>query len=218
MSRKLQGSSFTVEFVDAVEGSALDRVPYPMANGLSNGEVGCYLSHVEVWQRLSESQHDAALVLEDDVLFTGDTDALCNAFSGLPFEVDLIRMSSLKKAKGQEAWAMGEHRLLIAAMHPSGSQGYWLSRSGARKLLTSMPTPSRELDKALDRCWQFGLHAFLLDPPVVQEEPGSVTSIPKRSKRSRPGWVARRWEGWQRRMANARQIRELQRQLRHLKR
>jgi len=213
MSKKLEGSRFTVEFVNAVEGSTVNRSMYPMADGLSHGEVGCYLSHVEVWKRLSESGHASALVLEDDVLFKGDVAALCNAFAALPFEADLIRMSSLKQAKGEEACALGAHRLLIADMHPSGSQGYWLSRTGARKLLLRMSKPSREFDKALDRCWQLGMQAFLLDPPAVHEEPSSITSIPKRSSRKKPGWMARRLEGWQRRFANIRQKKNLQRQL-----
>lgn len=107
MARKLDGSRFTMEFVNAVEGSTVNRSVYPMADGLSNGEVGCYLSHVEVWKRLSESDHESALILEDDVLFKSDTDALCNAFSLLPFEVDLIRMSSLKQAKGERGMGTG---------------------------------------------------------------------------------------------------------------
>lgn len=214
MAKKLEGSRFTNEFVNAVEGSTVNRTKYPMSDGLSNGEVGCYLSHVEVWKRLSESDHESALVLEDDVLFKGGIDALCTEFSKLPFEIDLIRMSSLKQAKGKEAWPLGAHRLLIADMHPSGSQGYWLSRTGARKLLLRISEPSQELDKALDRCWQLDMQAFLLDPPTIHEEPSSTTSIPKRSNRKRPGWMARRLEGWQRRLANIRQRKKLQRQLR----
>ncbi|RYF38979.1 MAG: glycosyltransferase family 25 protein, partial [Comamonadaceae bacterium] len=104
MSEKLAGSKATVEFVDAVEGRAADRALYPMAHGLSDGEVGCYLSHVAVWRLLSKSSHESALVLEDDVVFNENLDDLCDTFSRLPFEVDLIRVSSLKKAKGMDAW------------------------------------------------------------------------------------------------------------------
>jgi glycosyl transferase family 25 len=98
-------------------------------------------------------------------------------------------------------------------MHPSGSQGYWLSRTGAAKLLAEMAAPSKELDKALDRCWQLGMQVFLLDPPAVYEEPSSVSMISKRSKRKRPGWMARRLEGWRRRIANNRQKNHVRRQL-----
>jgi glycosyl transferase family 25 len=213
MSAKLAGSNAVVEFVDAVEGSTVDRHLYPMADGLSDGEVGCYLSHVSVWQTLLESTHEFALVLEDDVVLKDELVDLCNDFSRLPFEVDLIRISSLKKAKGIDAWPLESHRLLIADMHPSGSQGYWLSRQGAVKLLAGMSAPSQELDKALDRCWQSRMQAFLLDPPAVYEEPTSTSLISKRSSRQRPGWVARRLEGWRRRIANRRQRRHLQRQL-----
>lgn len=213
MSEKLAGSKATVEFVDAVQGQTVDRALYPMAHGLSDGEVGCYLSHVAVWRLLLDSGRESALVLEDDVVCNKNLDDLCDAFSRLPFEVDLIRVSSLKKAKGMDAWRLGSHRLLIADMHPSGSQGYWLSRQGAAKLLAGIDAPSQELDKALDRCWQLAMQAFLLDPPVVREEPGAVSMIAKRSNRKRPGWMARRLEGWLRRIANLRQRKHLQLQL-----
>lgn len=213
MSEKLAEAEATVEYLDAVEGSTIDRAMFPMAEGLSSGEVGCYLSHVSAWRRLSESRHRSALILEDDVVVGSEINDLCNAFSRLPFKADLIRVSSLKKVTGMQAWPLGPYRLLIADMHPSGSQGYWLSREGAVKLLALIGTPARELDKALDRCWGLNIQAFLLDPPAVYEELGSSSSISTRSTRQRPGWMARRLEGWRRRVANGRQYRQLQMQL-----
>ncbi|WP_162480271.1 glycosyltransferase family 25 protein, partial [Holospora elegans] len=34
---------------------------------LSTGTIGCYLSHVKVWEKFYSSQKDYCLVLEDDV-------------------------------------------------------------------------------------------------------------------------------------------------------
>lgn len=209
MSHKLAQLGMSVEFFDAIKGSTINRVLYPMAAGLSDGEVGCYLSHRSVWKLLAESGFECALVLEDDVRLQGDLDIICDHFSLLPFDVDLIRLSSLKKAKGIEAFTVGARRLLIADMHPSGSQGYWLSRKGALNLLAHMNEPSQELDKALDRCWCFGLHAFLLDPPAVCEEADSISSISSRSSRRKPSWLKRRLEGLRRKIANNRHKREL---------
>ena len=210
MAAKLRGSKASIEFFDAIDGSAVDRNLFLMANGLSDGEVGCYLSHVGVWKMLVESKFDSALILEDDVDCQDDLHDLCEGFSSLPFDVHLIRLSSLKKAKGTEIWSRDARRLLIADMHPSGSQGYWLSRKGAIALLARMSMPSRELDKALDRSWRFGLRALLIDPPAVCEQAGAISLIPKRSSRKKPNWISRRLESLHRMVANNRQAKRLQ--------
>ena len=36
------------------------------------GEIGCYASHLGVWQALLDSPHEVALILEDDVVFHDD--------------------------------------------------------------------------------------------------------------------------------------------------
>lgn len=51
-------------FVDAVDGSKLQHADHHL--GLTRGEVGCFLSHVGMWLRLSGGPHRMALILEDD--------------------------------------------------------------------------------------------------------------------------------------------------------
>ncbi|MFT7402072.1 MAG: glycosyl transferase family 25, partial [Hydrogenophaga sp.] len=44
------------------------------------GEIGCYFSHITVWQQFIDSGEDVLLVLEDDVVFGSDfIDALHEA-------------------------------------------------------------------------------------------------------------------------------------------
>lgn len=213
MAAKLADSGLQVEFVSAVEGASLDRAAYPMAAGLSDGEVGCYLSHVSAWHRVARSSLDSALVLEDDVSLSGDIAGLCRELCLLPFEIDLVRLSSLKPMEGRDVWRLGPRRLLVPTGHPSGAQGYWLTRSGAQRLLACMSAPSQELDKALDRYWRHGLEVLLMDPPAVWEEGSDVSTIGQRASRPRPGKWPRRHERWRRRMATWLQARRVMRQI-----
>ena len=75
MQRELAGFDF--EFFEAVDGNALDESVYrhrmqtewwKLMRGrqLSPGEIGCFLSHYGVWQRIVETGTPFALILEDD--------------------------------------------------------------------------------------------------------------------------------------------------------
>lgn len=44
------------------------RDPYHGRN-MTLGEIGCFLSHFELWKMQIEAGHDRVLVLEDDVQF-----------------------------------------------------------------------------------------------------------------------------------------------------
>lgn len=61
---RLAAQARGVEFVDAVDGLALNATAAPP--GLKRGELACFLSHVGMWRRLVRSGRQLALVLEDD--------------------------------------------------------------------------------------------------------------------------------------------------------
>lgn len=60
--------------VEAIDGHALTPPYPPKVSGLSPGEIGCIMSHVDVWKRIleSESEDNTHLVFEDDAHFDRD--------------------------------------------------------------------------------------------------------------------------------------------------
>ena len=71
------------EFVSAVYGRALGTVEkrrvfdqrrfgYVFSGVASDGEIGCAVSHYNVWRRMTEEVDNVAFVFEDDVLFEDD--------------------------------------------------------------------------------------------------------------------------------------------------
>lgn len=202
MQQRLAGSGLEVEFVEALDGRQVDRRDYPTASELSDGELGCYLSHVAVWRRLADSDRDCAIVLEDDVELSSDLAAQCAEFSSLPERPDMVRIASVKKPVGIEIRTLASRRrVLLPTEHPSGCQGYWLTRSGAEKFLRCLSTPSIAIDCAIDRYWRHDLCLFLLDPPAVKEQAGLASTIGVRSHNHRRNRLARKLEEWQRRLA-----------------
>eukprot|EP00658_Telonema_sp_P-2_P044598 TRINITY_DN3249_c0_g2_i3.p1 TRINITY_DN3249_c0_g2~~TRINITY_DN3249_c0_g2_i3.p1 ORF type:complete len:413 (-),score=76.32 TRINITY_DN3249_c0_g2_i3:97-1335(-) len=103
---------------------------------LTPGEVGCALSHVEVWRRVAQSTSDTpALVLEDDVILEPDVGLrLPGYLSQLPPQWELVYLGGLK---------IGRHKRispnLIVPECYLCTHAYMISKSGARKLLDQLP-------------------------------------------------------------------------------
>lgn len=212
MSERLRGAGLDFEFFDAVDGRAVDRSQYPSARSLLDGELGCYLSHVAVWRHLAQSDLDSLLVLEDDVEFNPDLLQVCIELAQLPMDAHLVRLSSLVTPAGRAVAQLSSGlRLLVPDCHPSGSQGYWMTRSGALRMLDVWSTPRRPIDKVLDRYWSAGVMTLLADPPVVRQDAEHGSEIGERQGgRHRPSRFWRKVERWRRRRVVERMWRQWQ--------
>jgi glycosyl transferase family 25 len=158
---------------------------------LSTGEIGCYASHITIWQAMVEGRlGDVALVMEDDLRLEDDfalavQDALAVAAPGW----DLIRLSNPpRRAFAPVADVGRRYRLVHYTRVPCSSGAYLISRAGATKLLASR-SRTLPVDEDFRRVWRFGLNTFgVLPPPAV---PGvlesTITKFGGRERRRR-GW------------------------------
>jgi len=76
---KVKATGLTFELVDGVEtakwlSDALPIDPRPWGRPLLTGEVGCYLAHLRVLQRIVDYNLPWACILEDDFCFEADPD------------------------------------------------------------------------------------------------------------------------------------------------
>jgi glycosyl transferase family 25 len=181
------------EFFAATDGRLLD--PARLAQlagpqGLSPGEIGTYLSHVGAWRRIVDRGWDAALILEDDAVFTAELPAVLASLTPVVLaRFDVVRLASLMKQVGKPLDALtGQHTLVLPTKNPSGLQGYVVTARGARRLLEEMGTPRVAIDTAMDRVWQRHVDVVLVVPPVVYEDSSlpSLTTSTGRSVVRRP--------------------------------
>ena len=181
------------EFFTATEGRLLDPKRLEQLagpQGLSPGEIGTHFSHVGAWQHIVDRGWDAALILEDDAVFTAEFSAVLERLSStVLIRFDVVRLSSLMKQVGKPLDALtGQHALMLPTKSPSGLQGYIVTARGARRLLGVMGTPQVAVDTAVDRAWQSDLDVVVVVPPVVYEDahlPSLITST-GRSSAPRP--------------------------------
>jgi len=158
---------------------------------LSNGEIGCYASHITIWQAIRDGRiGDVALVMEDDLRLEDDfaaavQGALAVAVPGW----DFIRLSNApRRAFVPVAKVCSRYSLVHYTRVPCSSGAYLISRTGAAKLL-ARSSRTLPVDEDLRRGWRFNLNTFGVVPlpatPGVVES--TITLLGGRTRRRR-GW------------------------------
>ena len=95
------------------------------------GEIGCALSHIQVWNLAKESGHETILILEEDFMVHDElTPYLVDE---LPSDWDLLYLGRNKLSPGDDT-ELGLHN--IVKPYPSyNTHAYMLSKNGVEKLL-----------------------------------------------------------------------------------
>ena len=143
------------ELFDAVDGkqineSYLEALQVKMLPGwrdpwgsrsITYGEIGCFLSHYFIWERVVKGNLSTVIVLEDDIRFMpgfrSKFDAIMEEVKSLSLEWDLIYLGRKRLVKG-EPFVKGA-RLIIQPTYTYWTVGYIISLSGAKKLLAQDP-------------------------------------------------------------------------------
>jgi glycosyl transferase, family 25 len=173
MLDRLSVLGLEAEVLSAVDGRMLDAADLPPGTelGLSPGEIGCYLSHVNSWKTVIQRQLSYAIVLEDDVIISANLMDVVEEITNLNIPFDAVRLSALFPVRGiPVATLSGNMQMLLPTKPTSGAQGYLVTLDGAKRLLARLATPKQPIDVALDRYWKYGLCIPVLFPPVVEED------------------------------------------------
>lgn len=146
---------------------------------LSQGEKGCYASHLSVWQQLLDSDAPALVVLEDDVRLAPQFGAAIEAIAALNEPWDMVKLMGRvrhEKVRSQRPLLPGT-ALVDYARVPSMAAGYVISRAGAAKLLAHRQPFGRPVDVDLRFWWECGALRILgVSPAVVELDDTSLDS------------------------------------------
>jgi glycosyl transferase family 25 len=195
ISLQLNEIGLDFELVTATDGAALsrsDRAAYNEAHVISNisrpmsaAEVGCYISHAKLWQRVVAEDIPWAVILEDDILIQADLKTILSAVDRLTFKWDVIRLAGLIDTPSQPLFELSGNRTLSVPLQgASGGQAYCLSRAGARKLLAYSTTIRGTVDDhVIDNCWKTGLEILAVQPyPIVEDKRHTSNIEPDRKE------------------------------------
>ena len=181
---------------------------------MSKGEIGCYASHFSIWQDLIARGVRQAIVLEDDTVVDWTyLEALAATDLGAE-GIDYLRLYA-KRPTWQRVVRQDflQHSRAVVELVglAYGTQGYAITRDGARRLAAHCKTVRRPIDDEMDRSWAHGLPNLALYPAPILEaavasDIGNSRFVPKtdplyHSVRQK---VWRQWERARMRMLKAR--------------
>ncbi|KAL2086344.1 hypothetical protein ACEWY4_017403 [Coilia grayii] len=157
MLRALYEQEITCKVTPAVDGKALnvsqiEELGIRMLPGysdpyhgrpLTKGELGCFLSHYNIWKEIVSRGLKTSLVIEDDlrfeVFFKRRLQNLMQEVESQGLDWDLIYIGRKRMQVEHAEKAVPRIRNLVVADYSYWTLGYMISLGGARKLLEAEP-------------------------------------------------------------------------------
>lgn len=141
-----------------------------MKRPMTGGEVGVYLGHRRIWERILAAGQDVALALEDDFVVRDET-ALLGAIAdalALPVAWDIVKFFDFKPKVPVQRWRTERTEFVAYKYPPSGCVAYLIRATAASRLLARR-TIYRPIDEDWSHPWESGLRIISVCPnPVVE--------------------------------------------------
>ena len=175
MENVLTGVEF--DFFEAVEGKGID-VDELVKNGIFDkdkslsglgrvifdGEIGCALSHINIYHKIVNENIKNCVIIEDDVIISKELidKYLEQSFNQLPADWDLFYLGYQRMSNRPYS-----NNLKVANFH-EGTFGYAVSLEGAKKILEHNTPFFENADRCLIRmCNVPGFKAFVSVPMLI---------------------------------------------------
>jgi glycosyl transferase family 25 len=186
--------------------SMFDQAAFERQRGMTvwPGEIGCYLSHIDVYERFLASPARFALVLEDDVLLGDALPAVVQALMQCDARWDMVKLSTVHSGTPVAVHRLTPERsLAVMLSRCTGSSAYIINRRAAEAYLLGLLPVSMPIDHVMDQGWRLGLKVRMVSPPPCTHDEHIVSTIGTASQGpSRKFHWARRWPAYLYRLTN----------------
>ena len=138
---------------------------------LSKGELGCYASHLGVYEAIADGRIPSpALVLEDDVKVPENLRGLMEQIlQAAPADWDFVRLSSpAKRAYFTIADLSPPYALVRYSISPGSNGAILVSQSGARKFTDRSDLRSAPIDQDNRQLWRFNMNLYGVVPEPIR--------------------------------------------------
>lgn len=156
-----------------------DRVAFErnMGRKILIGGLGCYHSHLGVWEAFLATQAPVALVMEDDVVFHDDfLAAVAIALRGAD-HWDLLKLNRIRAKMPVSQGRLGPYHLNAYLGPNTGTGAYLINRATAAKLLPAMRRVTRATDHEINRFFVHDFRLRGLEPFPSHVDDGNVSLI-----------------------------------------
>ncbi|MEJ6397457.1 glycosyltransferase family 25 protein [Yoonia sp. 208BN28-4] len=148
-----------------------------MGSPLIPGKMGCYASHVAVWEAFLASDHDVALILEDDVVFHDDFLESLDVALANAEKWDTIRFNCIRAKLPVRQAKLGRYDLNAYIGPFTGNAAYLLKRDVAQRILPNIWPQTRAFDHELNRFFRHDFRQMGLEPFSSHPDDGGDSSI-----------------------------------------
>jgi glycosyl transferase family 25 len=158
----------------------LDEEAYRRLHGMNPvlGELGCFLSHVEVARRFLTGGAEAALVLEDDVLLHDSLPAVLGGLLANPQRWDMVKLSAVHSGTPVRVLTLAQgHALAVMLSRCTGSSAYLMNRRAAELYATGLLPMRLPYDHVFDLGWRCGLKVRVVTPTPCTHDENIATTI-----------------------------------------
>lgn len=173
---------------------ALNKAKYHYE--LSDGEIGCYLSHRKAWQNIATGNEPYGIVIEDDIELTGDLNLAINTINKLSMKWQVIKLSAYQNRKRKVAYScVVDHgfELVVHKKPMSGCAATAITKDAAIKLLEHSNSFGRPVDVDIQHFWEREIYVYSLLPyPVAQDMSCQSTISDRKVKQASHFWQRKR--------------------------
>jgi glycosyl transferase family 25 len=176
VEEQLGKTSIQWSFLNAVDGYALAKMPSSYQKTkvkrlqgyeLTPGEIGCYLSHIQAWERCV-SEQKITLVFEDDFLISPRFEAVLNDLLSIGQEWDLVRLSGIYETEDHLLASRDSFNLVENLGEPCGTASYILRPAAAKILLKNSADIYEPVDHYLEHFNKHSLRCLAAKPYPVE--------------------------------------------------
>ncbi len=187
MREQLQGLNLDYEVFDAIDGKTFSPADYPIPLNdefwrkkrgwnLTPGEIGCFLSHYTLWQKIAANQIPAALILEDDAVLPFSLDLIVRDVLKCKTKWDIVILHPKKPFAHSVAEDLPDNRRLVRFHRRVGQTvAYIITAKTAQKLLQICGEMRAPIDWMYAEWWRNGLDYFGVLPAPVRESKAAST-------------------------------------------
>lgn len=184
ITNQLNTLGLPFSFFDAVNGHALDVLSHENYDGLKRrlsfgkdltpGELGCFLSHKKLYEKICNDNLESAVILEDDVILHEDFPKILQSLSAHQNHFDIVRFlgsPKVMKRGGRKLISLDDiYWLIRMPTAPGGAHATLVTKAGAQKLLKHMQCNAYPIDTLLGRGWETGIEALAVHPGLATQE------------------------------------------------
>lgn len=165
----VDGAAMSSTELAATVGAELFAPRYPFA--LKTGEIGCFLSHRQIWAEIQTSGADAALIIEDDAgldpdLFDDALDLACTHIGTLGY---IQFQTRAHKGPSRLVDTAGTCALVLPELAGLRTTAQLVSRQAAAHLLALSDPFDRPVDTFVQSHWHTGLRPAMIYPSGVTD-------------------------------------------------